>query len=106
MTNESQDVPAPVLHAADRIEDTVKGSGGADRPSIRQGLHALTGDRDAEANALVDRSGDAVGEPDARIAVGRAHGDLVDGKLGSDTTSDIATPRDAAIVVANHESNE
>jgi hypothetical protein len=47
-----------------------------DKPSVRQLLHAATGDREAEAKALADRSPDDVSEEDAKIAVERAHGDI------------------------------
>jgi hypothetical protein len=60
--------------------------------TAKQLLHAATGDRDAEAKALADRSGDDVDVDDAREAVGRAHGDLArDGK----PESDLASPDDA-----------
>jgi len=55
----------------------------------RQALHALTGDRDAEAEALEDRSGD-----DAKVAVQRAHGDRPDPDA-SPSASDLAGPPDA-----------
>jgi hypothetical protein len=45
-----------------------------DQPSLRQRLHAATGDRDAEAEAVADRAGD-VSERDAKIAVQRARGE-------------------------------
>jgi hypothetical protein len=47
-----------------------------DAPSLRQVLHAATGDRKKEAEALADRSADDVGESEAEIAVRRAHGDI------------------------------
>ncbi len=50
------------------------------RPSLRQRLHAATGDRDAEAKSLVDETDGAVDEDDAKIAVQRAHGEA-----GADT---------------------
>ena len=45
---------------------------------IRQLLHAATGDRDAEAQALADRVDADVEEEDAKRAVARAHGDRAD----------------------------
>ncbi len=45
-----------------------------DTPSLRQRLHAATGDRDAEAKALADRSPDGSTRHDAKVAVNRAHG--------------------------------
>ncbi len=63
-----------------------------DQPTIRQLLHAATGDRDAEAKALADRAGGDVSEADAKLAVQRAQGDRSDvPKPGSD----IASPDDA-----------
>ena len=38
----------------------------------RQALHAATGDRDAEAEALADRAGDDVDADAAKVAVQRA----------------------------------
>ena len=71
-----------------------------ERPTLRQALHSVTGDRDAEASALADRVDDAteddVTEDDAREAVRRAHGDLGVDKTPSD--HDIATPADAEAV--------
>jgi hypothetical protein len=64
-----------------------------DEPSIRQRLHAATGDRDAEAKALADRAGDDVSEADAKEAVQRAHGDS--GAPGSPIDTDLASTEDA-----------
>ena len=65
-----------------------------DGVTVRQLLHAATGDRDAEARALADRADDDVDEEDARAAVGRAHGEIAgDGK----PESDIAGPDDARV---------
>jgi hypothetical protein len=55
-------------------------------------LHAATGDREAEAQALKDRAGDDVGVDAARRAVQRAHGDRSD---GDKPESDVASPHDA-----------
>jgi hypothetical protein len=44
----------------------------------RQVVHAATGDRDAEAEALADRAGEDVDADDAKVAVQRAHGDRSD----------------------------
>jgi hypothetical protein len=63
-----------------------------DGVTARQLLHAATGDRDAEARALADRSPDDVDEGAARTAVGRAHGDIAD---GDHPRSDVAGPEDA-----------
>ena len=63
-----------------------------DRPTVRQILHAATGDRDAEAEALADREPE-VSEEDARIAVQRAHGEA--GANAPQTETDIAHPEDA-----------
>ena len=59
---------------------------------LRQRLHQATGDRDAEAEALADRTGD-VSEEDALLAVHRAEGDL--GPDEPAEKSDFATPEDA-----------
>jgi hypothetical protein len=67
------------------------GSDEDDTPSVRQLLHAATGDRDAEAKALADRDG-SVSEADAKLAVERAHGDVTDKPKPE---SDIASPADA-----------
>ena len=64
----------------------------ADDPSLRQRLHAATGDRDAEAQALADRSGDEVSVDDAKVAVQEAHGESVSGKVSE---HDLATAEDA-----------
>lgn len=46
-----------------------------DDPSLAQRLHAATGDRDAEAEALADRVDDDDVDVDAaKVAVNRAHG--------------------------------
>jgi hypothetical protein len=45
-----------------------------DEPSLRQRLHAATGDRDAEAKAVADRDED-VSERDAKVAEQRARGE-------------------------------
>jgi hypothetical protein len=66
-----------------------------DQPSLRQKLHAATGDRDAEAKALADRSEADVSEADAKAAVERAHGD-VHGEPRPE--NDVASPDDAKAV--------
>ncbi len=65
-----------------------------DKPGLRQRLHWATDDRDAEAKALADRTGDAVDEEAARLAVGRAHGEVRDGKE-PEKEDDLATADDA-----------
>jgi len=65
---------------------------GEDVPSVRQRLHAATGDRDAEAQALADRSGDEVSVDDAKVAVQEAHGESVSGTVRE---HDLATAEDA-----------
>jgi hypothetical protein len=65
----------------------------ADRPSLRQRLHAATGDRDAEAKALADRAGDEVDEETAKEAVQRAHGDR--GADDSPVDHDLASAQEA-----------
>jgi hypothetical protein len=81
-------------------DETEAGSDENDTPSARQLLHAATGDREAEAKALADRSPDDVTEEDAGLAVKRAHGDQV-GEPQVDR--DVATPADAGAV---HETRE
>ena len=63
-----------------------------DNPSLRQRLHAATGDREAEAAALADRAGDDVEEDAAEIAVKRAHGDMPGGEVSN---SDLASAGEA-----------
>jgi hypothetical protein len=65
----------------------------SDDPSLRQRLHAATGDRDAEAEALADRAGDDVDVDDAKKAVNRAHGESIE---DVDTDDALASPEDAA----------
>lgn len=64
--------------------------GEKDEPTLRQKLHAATGDRDAEAEALAEEAD--VDVDDAKLAVQKAHGESVE---GSDPDKDIATPADA-----------
>jgi hypothetical protein len=63
-----------------------------DKPSLRQRLHAATGDRDREAEALADRSPGEVTEQDAKVAVNRAHGESPEDVK---TDSELASPEDA-----------
>jgi hypothetical protein len=67
---------------------------GEDKPSLRQRLHWATDDRDAEAEALADRAGDEVDEEAAKLAVGRAHGEVRDG-VETENEDDLATAEDA-----------
>jgi hypothetical protein len=64
------------------------------KKTARQVLHAVTGDRDKEAEALEDRAGDDVDGTAAKVAVQRAHGDRPDPD-GSPGKSDLAAPDDA-----------
>jgi hypothetical protein len=66
-----------------------------ERPTLRQALHSLTGDREAEAKALADRADEAT-DDDALEAVRSAHGDL--GVDATPADHDIATPADAEAV--------
>jgi hypothetical protein len=66
-----------------------------DTPSVRQLLHAATGDREAEGKALADRSPDDVSEAEAKLAVEIAHGDL---HASSKPRRDVASPEDAEAV--------
>lgn len=68
----------------------------AGKPSLRQRLHAATGDRDREADALAERAGDDVSSDDAEIAVRRAHNDI--GGDDRKAKSDLAEPEDAEAV--------
>jgi hypothetical protein len=61
---------------------------------LRQAVHAATGDRDAEAEALADRAGDDVDADAAKVAVQRAHGDRPDPDA-TPSKSDLADPDDA-----------
>jgi hypothetical protein len=69
-----------------------------DDPSLAQRLHAATGDREAEAEALADRAEDDDVDLDAaKVAVNRAHGHApedvdADGALAS--TEDAARAAD------------
>jgi hypothetical protein len=72
-----------------------RASHGHDSPSIRQRLHAATGDREREAEALADRSADEVTVQDAKVAVNRAHGD--DPEVIQDD-HELASPEDARAV--------
>ena len=65
--------------------------GEKDEPTLRQKLHAATGDRDAEAEALADRADD-VDVDDAKVAVQKAHGESVE---GTKPGGDVATVDDA-----------
>ncbi len=66
-----------------------------DSPSLLQRLHAATGDRDREAEALADRSPDDVSLEDAKVAVNRAHGHDPEVRP---TESEVASPDDAEAV--------
>jgi hypothetical protein len=66
-----------------------------DTPSVRQLLHAATGDRDAEAKALADRSPDDISEDDAKLAVEIAHRDV---HANAKPERDVASPDDAEAV--------
>jgi hypothetical protein len=66
-----------------------------DQPSARQLLHAATGDREAEGEALADRADDDVSDDDAERAVRLAHGDV----HGEEAPArDVASPEDAEAV--------
>ncbi len=68
----------------------------ADKPTLRQKLHAATGDRDAEAQALAERADEDLGEDEAEVAVRRAHGDIPSPKPSP--PSELASPQDADAV--------
>lgn len=67
-----------------------------DEPTLRQKLHAATGDRDAEAEALADRAEGDVDVDDAKRAVQRAHGEAGPDEPRPD--GELATPADAEAV--------
>jgi hypothetical protein len=69
-----------------------------DTPSVRQLLHAATGDRDAEAKALADRAGDDVDEDAAKVAVKVAQGDI---HGNPKPERDVAGPEDVKAVEEN-----
>jgi predicted AAA+ superfamily ATPase len=71
-----------------------------DTPSVRQLLHAATGDREAEAKALADRAGAHVDEDEAKVAVELAHGDI---HGGPKPERDVASPEDVEAVKAEDE---
>jgi hypothetical protein len=66
-----------------------------DQPSVRQLLHAATGDRAAEAKALADRADGEVSDEAAERAVRLAEGD-VHGE--EQPEHDVASPEDAKAV--------
>lgn len=76
-----------------------------DSPSLRQQLHAATGDRRKEAAALADRSGDAVDVDEAEVAVRRAHGDI-DPDLEPDPKHRALDPDLASATDAEHVHDE
>jgi hypothetical protein len=90
----------PTDAAGNREEDD------SDAPSLRQRLHSATGDRDAEAEALADRAGDAVSEEEAQIAVREAHGDIEPATDSGESArqNDLASVADAE-AVRDEESN-
>jgi hypothetical protein len=79
---------------ADRVDPDTTDD---DRPSLAQRLHAATGDRDAEAEALRRRSDDDdVDHDDAKIAVQRAHGEA-----GSDVPMPVDDHPDEELAVTS-----
>lgn len=64
-----------------------------DEPSLKQKLHAATGDRDAEAEALAEHAPPEVTEEDAKRAVQRAHGEA--GRDEPRPDDAVARPTDA-----------
>ncbi len=73
-----------------------------DKPSLRQRLHAATGDRDKEAEAVADRAADEgeddVTERDAKIAVQRARGERGILTAEPEPDAELATVDDAEAV--------
>lgn len=68
-----------------------------EKPTLRQRLHAATGDRDAEAEALADQAGD-VDESDAKIAIQRARGERGVNVGEPEPEAELATVTDAEAV--------
>jgi len=74
--------------------------------TVRQALHVATGDREAEAQALADRTGGAVDDADARQAVRRTHGDVAGGvPSGEHAESETATADDVRAVERDAQSD-
>lgn len=73
-----------------------------DKPGLRQRLHAATGDRDAEAEAVADRVADEgeddVTQRDAKIAVQRARGERGIGVGEPELDNELVTVDDAEAV--------
>lgn len=78
-----------------------------DKPSLRQRLHAATGDRDAEAGAVADRAADEgeddVTERDAKIAVQRARGERGIDAGEPEPENELVTVEDAEAVAEERE---
>lgn len=70
---------------------------------LRQLLHNASGDRDAEAKALADRSGGEVSEADALIAVERAHGERRDEEAEG---VEVATVKDARVAAGVEDTDD
>jgi hypothetical protein len=75
-----------------------------DSPSWRQRLHVATGDRDAEAEALLDDAPSYVDADDAKVAVQRARGEA--GADQPETSGEIATPSDAARIHTQQQADD
>jgi len=84
------------------VNDLKVSNDDSDSPSLRQRIASATGDRHAEAKALADRAGDAVGEDEAKTAVREAHGDITSGAENSAhegrAVSELASVADAEAV--------
>ena len=80
-----------------------------DKPSLRQRLHAATGDRDAEAEAVADRAADEgegdVTERDAKIAVQRARGERGIDAGEPEPANELVTVDDVEAVAEERTSN-
>jgi hypothetical protein len=77
-----------------------------DHPTLRQLLHAATGDRDAEAKALADRSPEDVTESEAKLTVELAHGDVHEFDGEPKPKHDVASPEDAEAVAESEAAPE
>ncbi len=74
---------------------------------VRQALHVATGDREAEAKALADRTGGDVDEEVTREAVRRTHGDVAGGTPSlRHPVSETATADDVRAIEREHDDDD
>jgi hypothetical protein len=87
-------------------DDTQGTTDGDERPGLRQRLHAATGDRDAEAQALADQVDGEVDVDDAKVAVQRSHGEAGAGQprpVTEHPDEELAVPSDVEDVQQERE---